>query len=456
MKKIFKLLVANALVLTILFSTAARAAVGSQCEMLFEARETISIPTAVARPHFDIAALSFVKDFVKRKDERAEAVNEWSRAISTAQLTGRKLSIVEHTVLQLVLRTKQLGLLEDLDFATVEKLRACYGRSWADLGGQPGRFEKIIARSLPRSALAREESNVQSFHRIASRVDPTEMAVIDGPLTKLAKKLLPLALLTFGLTNAFALSNLGMPPMIADFLSAAAIGHSVALVWEHYFHGLFMHGGFGGKLLPKIYKSRLMPKSMRRVAVKQADLHASHHSISPKTRYTLEENGLPTGDGMTMEQHLARLEKMGVPKDTLELLEGETRFGFHSEKNFLEMFFYTSPPAIILGALTAENPFVGAFVGAVFSQSWLYNIYYFHEYYHVTLGKVKAYSNIALRMYLTSPLFKQAYRHHHVHHGNVRSNWQLLPGIQVDSLLGTEKPLTMLDLAVLLEQDLNF
>jgi hypothetical protein len=417
----------------------------SQCTSVYEsAFKSISEPVAIelTPEQFDLTARTIIRKLKLTSDQAKYEVANWVHSMQQRQQSGNSLSVMEHTSLQLVLRTKFLESISD-DSMSAE-MKKIYETSWFQLTGQKKSFRRILHRRLPANVTKNETVQVQRFLKMVDRVDPKTLKIREPLMRRFFSKVWPVALLAVGLSHA----GFGI-------LAGAAAGYVISLVGEYALHRWFLHATPQRQKIMEDAGLYLRPED------NVPRDHLMHHrelSAVKNAENYIKRGANDLADLEIQKMLIPEMEKVGIihPAAQKSYVE-DTQHGTNLSKRVKvvgHMIFM--PLGLLAGYIVGgDMPILSAVAGAVFANSFMYFVGFHHPRLHQTRGEILDSSSMLGKIYFDSAFFRSVSRFHYMHHVRSNTNFHIMPG-GFDRIMKTEKKPDLVDILSMLEADLMF
>ncbi len=415
----------------------------SICLSLFTPIENSRILSDQTRT-FDEVARRMIRKLKSESEKDRLEIHAWIKTLKQRQALGEQLSIMEHTTLQLVIRTKFLD--STLGPQITPELTGIFEKSWQSLTGKSESLELIIDKPLPKLVLLKETIEVQRFHLLVYRADPLTLKIGDPALMKFIYKAWPVALIA--ISSAYT---------GAAVLAGIAKGYYFSAFAEYALHRWVAHASPQSQI--EIENSGIYLKPEDNLTRP----HLAHHLInSPSKNNDPRNYALKGADGAldpeAREEILQQLERMGIvdpeaQRTFLELSSNGTKLAPRVNKAGYLLFGVSG---FALGWLTGGAHWgPSAIAISIFATSFIHINEYNHTNLHRTRADIMKSGNRFEKWFINTSLFRAVSRFHYLHHVRANTNFSVMPS-GIDLLLGTARDPDVLDILNLMEAGFSF
>ncbi len=393
---------------------------------------------------FDQVARRMLRKLKSQSELDKIEIHNWLLSLRQRQSTGYPLSSMEHTTLQLVIRTRILEASTGAQF--IGDLIDIYEKSWFHLTGKNEKFERAIDKSLPMKVLSRESIEVQRFHLLVYRADPKSLKISDPAYLKFVYKVWPIALI--------ALSSAHTGTAI---LAGIAKGYYFSAFAEYALHRWVAHATPDAQKAIESSGIYLKPQD------NLTKPHLAHHLVNSANKKGDPKNYALKGvDGKlepeAREEMLRQLERLGIvdpeaQRSFIELSSNGTKLAPRVNKVGYALF---GSIGFALGWLTGgENSALSALATSVFATSFIAVNEYNHTNLHRTREDIMSNGKPFEKWFINTALFRAVSRFHYLHHVRANANFSVMPS-GIDLLLGTARDPDIIDILNLMEAGFNF
>ncbi len=344
------------------------------------------------------------------EEEADQAIKDWSAQLRERQQAGAQpLTVMEHTALTFILRSRFLDEVKDPDSKkSIERILA---QSWKDLTGEP-RDPSILLERLPRRVLAKANRVTRAFHAAAfQNASPEDAKKEVGlgrdyvPEWKDGAALLGLLGLAFTKTGS-------------SMMGGALLGYGVVSLTESFFH---KNAGHASKsvlaTLDKMgWPGRYVAHALRQTTLGHEDYH--HTRTYQKDHVTQFES---QADREKLEEEVKQLGKKGE-----ELLR--TNFGVTLDNGGVFRFLLAAAPAyaaVILAAHLSPAAIAGMLIPAAVYPMGSKIL---HPYMHMPKAEALQKAGPLMKRFLSTRYVAMISRLHYGHHRGRGGNFNLLFG----------------------------